>query len=468
MTTDSKETFDVRSAFDEALIQTLFYTDEPAAFAALEKAHERYRDRGGWLDASRRIQILEQFASLVEAQADALARQAALEGGKPLKDSIVEIERAINGVQVAITEIAQLHGTEITMGLTASSAQRFAHTYREPRGVVLAISAFNHPFNLIIHQAITAVAAGCPVLVKPALTTPMSCQSVVELLGEAGLPGGWCQLLLCEDAVTEKLLGDRRVSFLTFIGSARVGWYLRSRLASGAGCSLEHGGVAPVIVDATADVDASIPPLTRGGFYHAGQVCVSVQRIYLQQTIAQQFTRKFVDAVGELRTGDPLDASTDVGPLIRTREVDRVDSWVREAIDGGAELLCGGHKLSDTTYAPTVLLNPPDDVRVSQEEIFGPVVALYTYDDLDEAVARANAPDVFFQASIFTRDLDTALSVSRRLNGMAVMVNDHTAFRVDWMPFGGHRQSGIGIGGIGHTIREMTLERMVVFHSKVL
>ncbi|MCZ6651228.1 MAG: aldehyde dehydrogenase family protein, partial [Acidobacteria bacterium] len=202
--------------------------------------------------------------------------------------------------------------------------------------------------------------------------------------------------------------------------------------------------------------------------YHAGQVCVSVQRIYLQKAIAGQFTRQFVKVVGDLKTGDPLDINTDVGPLIRKREVERVESWVREAIDKGAELLCGGQKLSETTYSPTVLLNPPDDVRVSQEEIFGPVVALYTYDDINEAIARANAPDMFFQASIFTRDLDTALSASRRLNGMAVMVNDHTAFRVDWMPFGGHRQSGLGMGGIGPTMRDMTLERMVVFRSSML
>ncbi len=467
MTTDN-QTFDVRSPFDEALIQTFPFMDEETAAAALEKAHEIYRERDGWLSASTRIQILERFASLVEARADALARQAALEGGKPLKDSTVEIERAVNGVRVAIAEIGRLCGTEITMGLTASSAQRFAHTYREPRGVVLAISAFNHPFNLIIHQVITAVAAGCPVLVKPARTTPMSCKSVVDLLIEAGLPAGWCQLLLCETDVTEKLVADRRVSFLTFIGSARVGWYLRSKLAPGAACSLEHGGVAPVIVDASADIDASIPLLTRGGFYHAGQVCVSVQRIYLQRTIAEQFAGKFVDAVGGLHTGDPLDTSTDVGPLINRGEVDRVDSWVVEAVHGGAELLCGGYKLSETTYAPTVLLNPPDNVRVSQQEIFGPVVALYTYDDIDDAISRANAPDLFFQASIFTRDLDTALFASRRLNGMAVMVNDHPAFRVDWMPFGGHRQSGLGLGGIGYTMRDMTLERMVVFHSKVL
>ncbi|NOY90400.1 MAG: aldehyde dehydrogenase family protein [Deltaproteobacteria bacterium] len=464
----STSTFDVTRPFDGALLDTLPTTDEAAAMAALETAYGLHSNRSGWLEASRRIQILERFAQLVEGQADSLARQAAGEGGKPLKDSRVEIARAIDGVRVAIREISELHGREITMGLTASSAGRFAHTYREPRGVVLAISAFNHPFNLIIHQVITALAAGCPVLVKPALSTPLSCRSVVDLLEQAGLPEGWCQLLLSDNDVTEKLVTDTRVAFLTFIGSARVGWHLRSKLAPGAACALEHGGVAPVIVDASADIDDSIPLLTRGAFYHAGQVCVSVQRIYLQREIAEEFTGKLLAAVAELKTGDPLDASTDVGPLIRPQEVERVDSWVKQAVEAGAELLCGGRKISDTTYEPSVLRDPPDDALLSTQEIFGPVVALYTYDDLDEAIARANAPDVFFQASVFTRDLETALSVSRRLKGMAVMVNDHTAFRVDWMPFGGHRQSGLGMGGIGHTMREMTLERMVVFRSKGL
>lgn len=468
MTSETSSTFDVTSPFDGTLIRTLPHTDEAASFAALETAHALHRDRAGWLDAAERIAILKRFASLVEAQTEALARQAALEGGKPLSDSIVELVRAVDGIEVAATEIGELHGAEVPMRLNGASAHRFAHTYREPRGVVLAISAFNHPFNLIIHQVITAIAAGCPVLVKPALTTPLSCISVVELLAEAGLPEAWCQLLLSEDAVTEKLVGDSRLSFMTFIGSARVGWYLRSKLAAGAACSLEHGGAAPVIVDATADIDAAIPLLTRGAFYHAGQVCVSVQRIYLHSAVAKEFTSRFVAAVGELVSGDPLDASTVVGPLIRKREVDRVDSWVQEAIEGGAELLCGGKRLTETVYAPTVLMDPPEASRVSREEIFGPVVALYTYDDLDDAIARANAPDTFFQASLFTSDLDTALSTSRRLNGMAVMVNDHSAFRVDWMPFGGHRLSGLGMGGIGHTIRDMTLERMVVFHSKGL
>ncbi|MBK6576983.1 MAG: aldehyde dehydrogenase family protein [Sandaracinaceae bacterium] len=468
MTGEAPASFHVTSAFDEVRIETLAHTSEAAAHAALEVAHGLHEGRAGWLSVPVRVAVLKRFAALVGEQAEALARQAAREGGKPLADSRVEIARAINGVEVAIAEIPQLHGTEVPMGQTASSAQRIAHTFREPRGVVLAISAFNHPFNLIIHQVITAIAAGCPVLVKPATATPLSCRSVVELLAQAGLPAGWCQLLLTTTAVTEALVADPRISFLTFIGSAKVGWQLRSKLAPGAACALEHGGVAPVIVDPTADLDDAIPLLVRGGFYHAGQVCVSVQRIYVHQSVVADFTHRFVAAAQALRTGDPLDETTEVGPLISRAEVTRVDTWVQEAIAAGARLLCGGHALGPTTYAPTVLLSPPDDARVSCEEVFGPVVAIYPYAHLDEAIARANAPDVFFQASIFTRDLDTALSASRRLAGMAVLVNDHSAFRVDWMPFGGHRQSGLGLGGIGHTMRDMSLERMVVFRSRSL
>jgi acyl-CoA reductase-like NAD-dependent aldehyde dehydrogenase len=468
MTQESTSTFDVTSPFDGSQIATQAVTSHAEAHAALARAHNLYQDRAGWLDAPTRIAILERFAALVTARTDELARQAAHEGGKPLKDSIVEIVRAIDGVHVAVKEIASLRGTEIPMGLNAASLHRVAHTFREPRGVVLAISAFNHPFNLIIHQAVTAVAAGCPVLVKPALNTSLSAKSVVEMLAEAGLPAGWCQLILCDNDVTESLVGDTRIAYMTFIGSAKVGWYLRSKLAPGALCALEHGGVAPVVVDATADLEAAIAPLVRGGFYHAGQVCVSVQRIYLVASVADAFVEKFVAAVAELKTGDPLDADTDVGPLIAPHEVDRVESWVEAAVAGGAKLLAGGHRITDTTFEPTVLLNPSDDAEISKTEVFGPVVALYTVADLDEAIERANAPDVYFQASIFTRDLDVALGVSRRLNGVAVMVNDHTAFRVDWMPFGGHRQSGLGMGGIGFTMHEMTLERMVVFHSSAL
>ena len=456
---------DVLSPYDEKMIKSFELLDEDQALEVLEQCHQLYLEREAWLPAPRRIEILERAAELVASRADSLAMQAAREGGKPLTDSKAEIRRAVEGIKVAARELWQLGGSEIPMRMTASSMNRMAYTFREPCGVVLAISAFNHPFNLLIHQVVTAVAVGCPVIVKPALTTPISCESLVNILYEAGLPKPWCQMILCDNQVSERLATDSRVSFLSFIGSARVGWHLRSKLAPGARCALEHGGLAPVIVDRTADLDAAVPLLIKGGFYHAGQVCVSVQRIYVEQAIAEQFTTRFVEQTRQLEVGDPTDPSTEVGPLILPREVDRVHDWVQEAVKRGGRLLCGGKRISRTSYEPTVILDPPDDVRLSCEEIFGPVVAIYPFSDGREAIRRANAPDAYFQASVFTRDLDVALDTSRKLNGMAVMINDHPAFRVDWMPFGGHRQSGMGVGGIAYSMRDITLERMVVFRS---
>jgi acyl-CoA reductase-like NAD-dependent aldehyde dehydrogenase len=456
---------DVLSPYDEKTIKSFELIDEDQALEVLEQCHQLYLEREAWLPAPRRIEILERAAVLVASRADSLAMQAAREGGKPLTDSKVEIRRAVEGIKVAAREIWQLRGSEIPMRMTASSMDRMAYTFREPCGVVLAISAFNHPFNLLIHQVVTAVAVGCPVIVKPALTTPISCESLVNILYEAGLPRPWCQMVLCDDQVSERLVTDSRVSFLSFIGSARVGWHLRSKLAPGARCALEHGGLAPAIVDRTADLDDAVPLLVKGGFYHAGQVCVSVQRIYVEEAIAEQFTTRFVEQARQLEVGDPTDLATEVGPLILPREVDRVHAWVQEAVERGGRLLCGGKKISSTSYEPTVILDPPDDVKLSCEEIFGPVVAIYPFSDRREAIRRANAPEAYFQASVFTRDLDVALETSRKLNGMAVMINDHPAFRVDWMPFGGHRQSGMGVGGIAYTMRDITLERMVVFRS---
>ena len=431
----------------------------------LAAAHAAYENRDGWLSGQRRIEVLDALAASIESKVDELALQAAREGGKPLQDSLVEVRRAVSGVKVARDAVARLTGEEVPMGINPASQGRWAVTYREPRGVVLAISAFNHPFNLLIHQVVTAIAAGCPVVVKPAGATPMSCESLVRMVREAGLEEPWCQMILTENEVTARLVSDPRVAFMTFIGSADVGWMLRSKLARGARCALEHGGVAPVIVDETADLEDAIPLLTKAGFYHAGQVCVSVQRIYAHRSIRNALTERLVKAAKALKVGDPTEPDTDVGPLIRSSEVERVHEWVTEAKEGGAEVLCGGEPLSKTTYAPTVLLNPPDDARISRDEVFGPVVSVYDYDDIEDAVRRANLPHAYFQAALFTNRLDRALDVGRRLHGMAVMVNDHTAFRVDWMPFGGHRDSGLNLGGIEHSMRDMTIERMIVFRQ---
>ena len=458
----------IHNPYTGELIKELPLADRDDLEKALDRAYRLFEDRRQWLAPHERIAILEKAAEIMKASVEELTTTAAQEGGKPYQDSKVEVLRAINGVKLAAQEISQLKGSQIPMGLTEASVNRIAFTVREPIGVVASISAFNHPLNLIVHQTATAVAAGCPVIVKPASTTPLSCLAFLDILKEAGLPDGWCQSLICSSDIAEQLATDPRVNYLSFIGSAKVGWELKSKLAPGTRCALEHGGVAPVIVEKDADMEQAIPALVKGGFYHAGQVCVSVQKIYVHQNIAEDFCRLYSQLASNLLVGDPLDENTEVGPLILPKEVDRVEEWVKEAIEAGAEVLCGAERISDTCYAPTVLFNPPSEARVSREEVFGPVVCIYSYQDRDQAIREANALDVHFQAAIFTKDLDIALDSVQKLNATAVMVNEHTAFRVDWMPFGGRDESGIGMGGIPYTIHEMTREKLMVFKSRVL
>jgi acyl-CoA reductase-like NAD-dependent aldehyde dehydrogenase len=351
------------------------------------------------------------------------------------------------------------------MDLNESSRNHIAYTMHEPRGVVAAISAFNHPVNLIIHQVVPAVAAGCPIIVKPAAATPLSCFSVTNMLYEAGLRQEWCKAVVCDREVTGKIGSDRRIGFLTFIGSAEVGWKMRSSLAPGAGCTLEHGGTAPVIIEPDADIDGLLPGLVKGGYYHAGQVCVSVQRVFVHSEVLPELKDKMVSMVKGLKVGNPLDISTDVGPMIKPSEVDRVDAWVKEALSEGGELLCGGNRVSKTCYEPTLLLNPSQNSKCSQEEIFGPVVCLYEYESYQDAIEVANMVPFSFQAAVYTGSLNTALDCVKRLKGRAVMVNEHTAFRVDWMPFGGAEMSGIGMGGIGYSIRDMSHEKLMIIKT---
>ncbi|MCA9312339.1 MAG: aldehyde dehydrogenase family protein, partial [Phycisphaerales bacterium] len=436
---------------------------------ALATATEAFRHRDGWLPGRERAAILRRLAAAMEANAEDLAMQAAREGGKPLLDSRIEVARAIDGVHNCVEAMRSEGGREIPMNFNQASSGRLAFTTREPIGVVVSLSAFNHPVNLIVHQVAPAVATGCPVIVKPAESTPLSCLRLVEMLREAGLPEAWCQAFVSSaHEHTETLISDPRVAFMSFIGSARVGWMLRSRLAPGTRCALEHGGVAPVIVGQDADLADAVPRLVKAGFYHAGQVCVSVQRVLAHRAVAAELAERLGRAAGALVVGDPCDSSTEVGPLIRPGEVDRVEAWVQEAIDGGAVCVTGGRRLDERCYAPTVLLDPPAGSRVRREEIFGPVVCVTAFDEVDEAIDIANELPYAFQASVFTRDIEFMNRCFRRLRAAAVMINEHTAFRVDWMPFAGLSVSGLGIGGIPYTMRDMQVEKMMVLRSEEL
>ena len=434
---------------------------------ALTAAFALYRDRGEWLSIPLRIKILSKAASIMRSRVDDLTLLAASEGGKPYADSKVEVIRAIDGIHLCIETLRGHAGSVIPLGTTKATMGRVAYTQKEPIGVVVAVSAFNHPLNLIIHQVGPAIASGCPAIVKPASDTPLSCIAFVNILREAGLPEEWCQVVVAHDNDTaEKLVTDKRVAFFSFIGSSRIGWMLRSKLAPGTRCALEHGGVAPAILAKPYDRTTATAAITKGGFYHAGQVCVSVQRVFAPADEAEDFAKALAKAAKKLVIGPPEDSDTDVGPLIRPAELERVAEWVGEAVAGGAKLLCGGKSVSDTCYAPTVLLDPPDNARVSTLEVFGPVVCVYGYESLSAAVKQANALPVAFQAAVFCKNIDVAHRLYRELDASAVMINDHTAFRDDVMPFAGLRESGLGVGGIPYTMEDMQIDKLMVVKSE--
>lgn len=459
----------VTAPYDGAHIATIETGDASAAETALSTAYALYRDKSKWLTAEQRISILGKAAEIMQSRFEELAVEAAREGGKPLVDSRVEVARAIDGMRNCIEVLRTSHGEEIPMQKNAASMNRLAFTTHEPIGVVMAVSAFNHPLNLAVHQIGPAVAAGCPVIIKPAEDTPLSCFRLISILREAGLPDEWCQgIVTANHDVATQLVSDKRVAFFSFIGSARVGWMLRSKLAPGTRCALEHGGVAPVIVAADADMEDTVQLLAKAGFYHAGQVCVSVQRVFAEKSVARQLAEKIAEAGNAMSIGDPTSADTDVGPLIRHNETDRIHQWVSEAVEQGAELLSGGEKISDSCYQTTVLLNPPADSTISTSEVFGPVICVYEYEDIDQALAQANSLDVSFQAAVFSTDINTCMHCFKHLDAAAVMINDHTAFRVDWMPFAGLKHSGHGVGGIPYTFEDMQVEKMMVIRSPKL
>jgi acyl-CoA reductase-like NAD-dependent aldehyde dehydrogenase len=402
------------------------------------------------------------LAELVNAEHEDFARLIANEGGKPIRDARVEVTRAIDGIRIAVAEIQNIQGYEVPMDMTAAGVGHTAFTIMEPIGVVVAVSAFNHPLNLSIHQVIPAVATGCPVIIKPASVTPLCALRLASLIKEAGLPEGWVQVALTNRENSEKLVTDPRVGFFSFIGSAKVGWYLKSKLAPGTRCALEHGGVAPLIFDKYSDEQGFINGVVKASMYHSGQVCVSVQRVYVPEDRATEMAQKIADIASKQVVGDAINEDSDLGPLILPKETDRIEAWVDEAIQEGATLITGGKRINKVSYEPTVLLNPAKGSKVSTQEVFGPVVCIYGYQTIDDAIEQANSLDVSFQSAIFSDNVSLAMDVAKKLEASAVMINDYTTFRVDWMPFAGRKHSGYGIGGIGYSMRDMLEHKMIV------
>lgn len=417
------------------------------------------------LPAYERVAILQRVAAAIVERAEAFALLIAREGGKPLVDARVEVTRAAYTLKLCAEQATRNVGREIPMGGSPNSDGRLAMTIREPIGIVVAFSAFNHPLNLLAHQIGPAVAAGCPVLIKPAPATPICCMALVELFREAGLAPDLLMPIPCTNERAAQLATDSRMGLFSFIGSAKVGWKLRSSLAPGVRCVLEHGGAAPVIVHDDADLDKVVPALLKGGYYHAGQVCVSVQRVFAHQHIKRELVERLNAGAAALVVGDPTLEETQVGPLIRAEEIERINTWAGDADAQGAEITCGGRGLANQCYSPTVIVDAPGTTKVMNQEIFGPVVCVNGYRKIEEPILWSNRLPWAFQAGVFTQNLEVGLQVAKEMAVSAVMLNDHSAFRIDSMPFGGHGESGLSLGGVEDAVRDMTREKLIVFKA---
>jgi acyl-CoA reductase-like NAD-dependent aldehyde dehydrogenase len=418
--------------------------------------------RAGPLPAWRRAEILDRAAQLLADRTEQFARIIADEAAKPIKTARVEAKRAVSTFTFAAVEARRLAGEIVPLEAADVGEGKLGFTLRVPIGVVGAISPFNFPLNLVAHKVAPAIAAGCPVVLKPASQTPLSAIALAELLlDECGLPPGHLSVVTGSGgSVGNAIVDDPDIALITFTGSPEVGWGIRAR-APRKKVGLELGNNAPVIIEPDGDVVTAATKISVAGFSHAGQSCISTQRIYLHEQIADAFLDELVPRVDALVVGDPLDEATDVSALISSGERERVESWIDEAVAAGAKVATGGIERNGV-LAPTVLTNAQPDMKVCSQEVFGPVVAVQTYADVDDAFRLANETRYGLQAAIFTRDLPVALRAAHELDFGGVLVNEVPTWRADQMPYGGVRDSGNTREGPHYAVHEMTEAKLIV------
>ncbi len=456
------DTIPVMDKYSGELIGTIPRASKADVERAVGAAQSAF---GGFADlpAHRRAKILEKTSELLAKYQEDIAAIICREAGKAWKYSVAEVGRAVETFKFAAEEAKRIHGETIPMDASAGAEKRFGFYFRTPVGVVAAISPFNFPMNLVAHKVAPAIAAGNTVVLKPATTTPITAIRLGEILMEAGLPDGVFNLIYGEGStVGDWLVTDPRPAKVTFTGSPPVGQHIMSR-AGLKKVTLELGNNSGTIIEADGDIDAAVPRCVVSAFANSGQICISLQRLYLHQAIAKEFTQKFVEATAKLKVGNPLDKDSDVGPMIDEREAKRAEAWISEAVGQGAKILVGGKREGRILW-PTILDNVRHDMKVMCQETFAPLVSLVTYKDFDEALELLADSPYGLQAGIYTRDISKAFKAIKRVDVGGMMVNDTSIFRVDHMPYGGNKMSGIGREGVRFAIEEMTNIRMVCFN----
>jgi glyceraldehyde-3-phosphate dehydrogenase (NADP+) len=453
---------EVRDPQDNSLIDTVPQASPKDMEQAIEAAVAGF-EHARRLPVHERMRILQEAADTIAGQQESYARTIAREGIKTIREARKEVSRAVDTIRISAEESRRLTGETIPFDQRPGSENRLGYYVREPVGIVGAITPFNDPLNLVAHKVGPALAAGNAIIVKPDSKTPLSALRLAEAIHQADLPPGMLQVITGPGSkVGHVLIGDPRVRKISFTGGPNVGRAIMRDIGLKK-VSMELGSNSPVIVMPDADLDLALEANVSGSFWAAGQNCLHVQRLLIHNDIYGQFAARFVAAAAAYRVGDKLDENTDMGPLINEQEAIRIEHMVNEAVERGATLLTGG-KRNGSFYAPTVLENLPDDCALSCEEVYGPVTVLYRFNTLDEAITQANSVDYGLQAGIFTRDLQTAFRAAAELECGGVMINDSTDYRIDAMPFGGVKNSGLGREGVRFTLEEMTEPKVVCFN----
>ena len=453
------ETCVIRSPYNGDPVAEVCFADAAdaeAACAAAQQAFTVTRKLASW----ERSAILGRIADALSVQREEIARGIALEAGKPLKDSRAETDRAIHTFRVAAEEAKRVDGDTQPADWTPGSEGRLALSRRFPIGPILGITPFNFPLNLVAHKLAPAIASGNPIIIKPAPQTPLTALRLGRIAVEAGWPEGAISVLPCSNDVASQLVQDERLVMLSFTGSAAIGWKLKAMVPRKR-VTLELGGNAAVIVCADADVEFAAKRILVGGYTYAGQSCISVQRVYAHKSVVDNLIERIADGLRTMTVGDPADETTQMGPMINLAAAERAESWIAEALEGGAKLHAGGLQ-AGTMLTPTLLSNVRETAQLCREEAFAPVVIVNAFSDLAGAIAATNASAYGLQAAIFTQSWASMARAWNELEVGAVLVNESSAWRADQLPYGGVKNSGVGKEGVRAAIAEMTESRMLV------
>lgn len=460
---ESKDIKETRSPYDQAVVAKVHFADKEQVEKAILAASESFQETKK-LSSHERFKILEYISNEIEKRSEELAKSIALSAGKTIKSSRIEVSRAVNTFLIAAEEAKRINGEIIPLDLSLQTKGRWGLVRRFPIGVIAGITPFNFPINLVAHKVAPALASGNTVVLRPASQVAITSIFLGEIIKDSAYPPGGFNAVPSSYKAAEALLDDERVKMLTFTGSPSIGWDLKKR-AYKKRVTLELGGNAAVIIEPDTNLDYAIPQVLLGAFSYSGQICISVQRIFLHEKIYDRFMAKFTEGTAKLKVGNPLEEETDVGPMINIAAAEQTEEWLNEAEENSARIVCGG-KRDGALFEPTILENVKPELRISWLEAFAPIVVVYPYTDFEAALTEVNNSIYGLQAGVFTSDLNKAFLAHDVLDVGGVIINDIPTFRIDHMPYGGVKESGFGREGLKYAIEEMTELKLMAINLK--